>query len=98
MSAGRSCRSSSWRLLWLRDDRLAPALALGPALYTVYTVVTAILGQDYARFPGNVERAFPFPQNHPVMASLVGVPIRFSREVLGPLYARALLPRCRDRP
>lgn len=46
-------------VLWLRGDRLAPALALGPALYTVYTFVTAILGQDYARYPGNAEKAFP---------------------------------------
>lgn len=46
-------------VLWLRNDRLAPALAFGPALYAVYTFVTAILGQEYSRFPGNVEKAFP---------------------------------------
>jgi hypothetical protein len=46
-------------ILWLRGDRVAPLLAFGPALYTVYTFVTAILGQEYARFNGNAERAFP---------------------------------------
>jgi hypothetical protein len=46
-------------MLWLRDSRLSPALALGPALYAVYTYTTAIVGQEYARYPGNVEKAFP---------------------------------------
>lgn len=45
-------------VLWHRGDRLAPALAFGPAIYTVYTFITAILGQEYARFPGNAEKAF----------------------------------------
>jgi hypothetical protein len=45
--------------LWLRGHRLAPALAIGPALYAVYTYTTAVLGQEYARYPGNVERFFP---------------------------------------
>lgn len=45
--------------LYLREHRLAPALALGPALYAAYTYTTAILGQEYARYPGNVERFFP---------------------------------------
>ncbi|MEJ7763801.1 MAG: hypothetical protein WKF80_13500, partial [Thermomicrobiales bacterium] len=46
-------------VLWLRGHRLAPALALGPALSAVYTYTTAVLGQEYARYPGNVERFFP---------------------------------------
>jgi hypothetical protein len=46
-------------VLWLRQRRLAPALAFGPALYAVYTYVTAIVGQEYARYPGNVETFFP---------------------------------------
>lgn len=45
--------------LWLRGHRLAPALALGPALYAAYTYTTAIIGQEYTRYPGNVERFFP---------------------------------------
>lgn len=46
-------------ILWLRGHRLAPALAIGPALYTVYTYLTAVAGQEYARYEGNVERFFP---------------------------------------
>jgi hypothetical protein len=46
-------------VLLLRGHRLAPALALGPALYAVYTYTTAVIGQEYARYDGNVERFFP---------------------------------------
>ena len=46
-------------VLWLRGHRLAPALALGPSLYAVYTYTTAIIGQEYSRYPGNVEKFFP---------------------------------------
>ncbi|CAA9549189.1 MAG: hypothetical protein AVDCRST_MAG70-776 [uncultured Thermomicrobiales bacterium] len=46
-------------VLWLRGHRLAPALALGPALYAVYTYTTVVIGQEYARYDGNVERFFP---------------------------------------
>lgn len=46
-------------VLRMRSARSAPVLAFGPALYTVYTFVTAIAGQEYAQHPGNVERAFP---------------------------------------
>ncbi len=46
--------------LWLRGHRLAPALALGPALYAVYTYVQLILGSEYQRYDGNNEYAFPF--------------------------------------
>lgn len=46
-------------VLWLRGHRLAPALALGPAMYAVYTYTTVIVGQEYGRYAGNVERFFP---------------------------------------
>lgn len=46
-------------VLRLREHRLAPALALGPALYAAYTYTTVVLGQEYARYPGNAERFFP---------------------------------------
>jgi hypothetical protein len=46
-------------VLWLRERRIAPALAIGPAIYAVYTYVTTVVGQDYARYPGNVEAFFP---------------------------------------
>ncbi len=45
--------------LWLRQHRLAPALAFGPALYAVYTYGTAVVGQEYAQYDGNVEKFFP---------------------------------------
>jgi MFS family permease len=45
-------------ILWRRGERLAPALAFGPATYTAYTFVTAIAGQEYGRYDGNSERAF----------------------------------------
>lgn len=47
---------AGWR--WLRHERLAAALAFGPAAYAAYTFVTAVMGQEYGRYPGNVERAF----------------------------------------
>lgn len=46
-------------VLWLRGHRLAPPLALGPALYAVYTYTTAVIGQEYGRYDGNVEQFFP---------------------------------------
>lgn len=45
-------------LLWRRHDPLAPVIAIGPAIYTVYTFITVILGQEYSRFPGNAAKAF----------------------------------------
>jgi hypothetical protein len=46
-------------VLWWRGDRLAPALAIGPALYGIYTYVQAVVGPEYARYDGNNEAAFP---------------------------------------
>jgi hypothetical protein len=46
-------------VLWLRDHRLAPALALAPALYAGYTYTSVVLGQEYGRYEGNVEKFFP---------------------------------------
>ena len=46
-------------VLWLKGHRLAPALALAPALYAVYTYASVVLGQEYARYAGNVENFFP---------------------------------------
>lgn len=45
--------------LWLRSSRLAPALAIGPAAYAAYTYGSVILGQEYGRYEGNVERFVP---------------------------------------
>ena len=46
-------------LLAHRGHRAAPALALGPAAYTLYMVAEAIVGPDYVRTAGNDERFFP---------------------------------------
>lgn len=46
-------------VLWLRGHRLAAPLTLGPAIYAVYTYTTVIVGQEYARYDGNVEKFFP---------------------------------------
>lgn len=46
-------------VLWWRGHRLAPVLALAPALYAVYTYTSVVLGEEYGRYPGNVETFFP---------------------------------------
>lgn len=46
-------------VLWLRDHRLAPALALAPALYAVCTYASVVFAQEYTRFDRNAERFFP---------------------------------------
>ena len=45
--------------LWLRGHRLAPVLAIGPALYSVYMYMQYIVGPEYSRYDGNNEKAFP---------------------------------------
>lgn len=45
--------------LWLHGHRAAPALAVAPALYALYTYTTEIVGAQYARYPGNSERFLP---------------------------------------
>jgi hypothetical protein len=46
-------------ILWLRKHPLAPALALGPALYAVYMYVQFVAGPEYHRYAGNNEYFFP---------------------------------------
>ena len=38
---------------------VAPLLALGIGVFTLYTYSQVIIGQEYLRLPGNVERFFP---------------------------------------
>jgi hypothetical protein len=38
---------------------LAPQLALGIGVFAVYTYAQIVIGQEYLRLPGNVERFFP---------------------------------------
>lgn len=46
-------------ILWTRGNALAPVLALGPALYSLYMNVQYIVGPQYNRYPGNNEYLFP---------------------------------------
>lgn len=46
-------------ILFLRRHRLAPVLAIAPALYAVYTYPQFIIGPDYLRYPGNNEHFVP---------------------------------------
>jgi hypothetical protein len=43
-------------LAW-RDHRAAPVLALAPAFFAMYTYSQLILGNEYLRLPGNIERS-----------------------------------------
>jgi hypothetical protein len=46
-------------VLWIRRHPLAAVLAIGPALYSVYTYVQFAVGPQFDRYPGNSERFFP---------------------------------------
>ena len=45
-------------LLAWRGHRAAPVMALGPAVFAVYTYTQLAIGGDYARYEGNSERFF----------------------------------------
>lgn len=46
-------------VLAIRGHPAAPVLALAPSIFVVYTYTQLILGNEYLRLPGNVERFFP---------------------------------------
>ncbi len=46
-------------ILVLRGHRAGPLLATGVGVYAVYTYTQVVVGQEYLRRPGNVERFFP---------------------------------------
>jgi len=46
-------------VLAIRGHRAAPVLALAPSIFVVYTYTQLIIGNEYLRLPGNVERFFP---------------------------------------
>jgi hypothetical protein len=46
-------------LLAIRGHPAAPVLALAPSIFVVYTYIPLIVGNEYLRLPGNVERFFP---------------------------------------
>lgn len=45
-------------ILALRGHRAAPVLAIGPAVFAVYTYTQLALGGDFVRYPGNSEDFF----------------------------------------
>ena len=51
------CMMVGW-LAW-RGHPAAPVLALAPAMFAMYTYSQLILGNEYLRLPGNIERFFP---------------------------------------
>ncbi|MFW6074832.1 MAG: hypothetical protein ACOC9Y_04505, partial [Chloroflexota bacterium] len=46
-------------VLWLRGQRIAPVVAMGPAVYAVYFLFQDILTPEYLRYEGNNEQYFP---------------------------------------
>jgi hypothetical protein len=42
-----------------RENPAAPLMALGVGIYATYTFAQLVIGQEYLRLPGNVERFFP---------------------------------------
>jgi hypothetical protein len=46
-------------LLAARGHPAAPLLATGIGVFTIYTYAQVIIGQEYLRLPGNVERFYP---------------------------------------
>ena len=57
-------------VLWRREHRVAPALALAPAIYALYTYTTEVVGAEYGRYPGNSARFLPL---HLGLLALAGV-------------------------
>ncbi len=43
---------------WWLGQQWPPTVAAGAAAYVVYTYATVVAGQEYDRYPGNVEKAF----------------------------------------
>jgi hypothetical protein len=60
-------------LLAIRGHPAAPVLALAPAIFVVYTYTTLIVGNEYLRLPGNVERFFPLLLGVFVLAGAIAV-------------------------
>jgi len=59
-------------LAW-RDHRAAPVLALAPAFFAMYTYSQLILGNEYLRLPGNIERFFPLLLTMFIVAAVIAV-------------------------
>jgi hypothetical protein len=59
-------------LAW-RDHRAAPVLALAPGFFAMYTYSQLILGNEYLRLPGNIERFFPLLLTVFIVAAAVAI-------------------------
>jgi hypothetical protein len=60
-------------VLAIRDHPAAPMLALAPSIFVVYTYTRLILGNEYLRLPGNVERFFPLLLLVFILAAVIAV-------------------------
>lgn len=60
-------------ILTVRGHPAGPVLALGPAVYALYTYVQLAMGVDIARYPGNSERFFPLFLGLFVLAGAIAI-------------------------
>ncbi|MGX6607086.1 hypothetical protein ACWKSP_33930 [Micromonosporaceae bacterium Da 78-11] len=57
----------------LRGHPAAPVLALAPSVFVVYTYTQLIVGNEYLRLPGNVERFFPLLLTAFILAAAIAL-------------------------
>ena len=60
-------------VLAIRGHPAAPVLALAPSVFVVYTYTQLIVGNEYLRLPGNVERFFPLLVGVFILAAAIAV-------------------------
>ncbi len=60
-------------VLAVRRHPAAPVLALAPSIFVVYTYTQLILGNEYLRLPGNVERFFPLLLGVFILAAVIAL-------------------------
>jgi hypothetical protein len=60
-------------VLALHRHPAAPVLALAPAIFVVYTYTQLIVGNEYLRLPGNVERFFPLMLGVFILAGVIAI-------------------------
>jgi len=78
-------------ILWMRGRRIAPALALAPSLYALYTYTTEIFGAEYGRYPGNNERFLPLHLGILALSACVAARAWSALDVEEPLILRPRL-------
>jgi hypothetical protein len=81
-------------LAW-RGHPAAPVLALGPAIFAMYTYSQLVLANEYLRVPGNIERFFPLLLALFLVAAAVAVrSAGLVRSAASPLWSRRLEVGC----